>query len=225
MFQSGQATAAAVDTPESPPVKTPLSAPAVMGALQTAWTQLVGSAPTKNALAMMAAQSAVETAAWAVCYDYNLGNITHITGDGFSWNHRPEVTDPNMRYRSYPNLLSGATDFVRWILKHGNAQAAMSGDVQSYGQALINGCYLGCNPDPTTASNYINGISTWYHKLLPINVAPVAVPVGPNWVLVAAVGGVVAWLLYRKHAEGEHGHGHEHDAVAEHVTSAEPEAA
>jgi len=136
--------AATAPSAEVPATLTPESAGAVLGALEQAWVNVTGQASDWSGILILAAQGAMETSNFAKLYDYNLGNIMHTAGDGYDYNHRPEVPQASMIYRVYDSLLEGAEDLVRWAIHHGAGDALQSGDVDGYMNALRAGCYLGC---------------------------------------------------------------------------------
>ena len=184
--------------------KTPLTYGQALGAL------LAAGCP-RSAVLMVAAQSAVETAAWKSMVQWNMGNVTPSAAQlaaGISWMTQGV---PNMKYIAYPDAVSGAKGMLGWIQSHGLLPYAEAGDLAGYAAKLQAGCYLGCvgNIDPSNGkpitqqayASYEAGISSWMSKLS--GVAPVVPPM-PNgfWqkALIAAasltVAGAVAVVVY-----------------------------
>jgi len=168
---------------EVPATLTPESAGAVLGALQQAWVNVTGQASDHEGLLILAAQGAMETANFAKLYDFNLGNIMHTAGDGYDYNHRPEVPQASMIYRVYSSLLEGAEDLVRWAIHHGAGDALQNGDLSGYMNALRAGCYLGCigNEVPggsvvsqSDYDTYEGGIQSYVNRFA--SVKPIAPP-------------------------------------------------
>jgi hypothetical protein len=168
---------------EVAPTLTPVTQGQVLGAIMDAWQNATGQQADWGGIVILASQAAEETAGFAKLYDYNLGNITHAPGDGYDYNHRPEVPVASMVFRVYPDLESGAADLVEWAIKHGAEDAIQNGDLSGYMNALRAGCYLGCigNETPTGVVSqsdydaYEASIEAWMNRLE--NVVPEAPPV------------------------------------------------
>jgi hypothetical protein len=164
-------------------VKTPLTYGQALGAL------LAAGCP-QSALLMVAAQSAVETAAWKSMAGWNFGNVTPSAAQlaaGIEWDTQGV---PNMKYTVFPNAVAGAKGMLAWLAPRGLLAAATANDLDTYMALLQSGCYLGCvgNVDPSTGqvitaaayTNYRAGIVSWMSKLS--GVVPVAPP-GSGWSL------------------------------------------
>lgn len=162
-------------------VNTPLTHGQALGAIMAADPSL-----SRDAVNMIAAQSAVETAGWTAMHNNNMGNVTP-TGSQASSGDWMDQGLP-MKYISYPDAVSGAVGMLGWLRSHGLLAAATDADLSSYMTGLQAGCYLGCIglTDPTghTVSqddymNYQNGIASWIRKLQ--NVTPETPPGGSSW--------------------------------------------
>lgn len=173
-------------------VKTPLSYGQALGAL------LAAGCP-QSALLMVAAQSAVETAAWKSMTQWNMGNVTPTAAQVAAGTPWMDQGIAGMKYIAYPDATSGAAGMLAWLNARGLLNAASNGDLDTYMSLLQSGCYLGCvgNTDPTghTVSstdyaNYRAGITTWMNKLS--GVTPVAPPSSTQWGPVAAGLGIAA---------------------------------
>lgn len=78
-------------------VKTPATVEEIGRALALAWLRLFGEMPSKASLALLLAQSALETSRWRSCYSWGLGNA--------KWT---PATDTDHCYRQCNELLSPA---------------------------------------------------------------------------------------------------------------------
>jgi hypothetical protein len=86
---------------------------------------------SKAQAAILWAQFAVETGAGACCWNWNLGNVKHVKGDGFDYmalkgvweivnGQRVEIpaTDPGAWFRSYPDLDTAMHGHFVFLQKH-----------------------------------------------------------------------------------------------------------
>lgn len=191
--------------------KTPLTYGQALGAL------LAAGCP-QSALPMVAAQSAVETAAWRSMVQWNMGNVTPSAAQlaaGIDWMTQGV---PGMKYIAYPDAVAGAKGMLGWLSSHGLLAYATANDLTGYMNALRAGCYLGCiglvdgtghTVSQTDYDNYRAGIATWMAKLS--GVAPVAPPSGSTtrWpashIALAAAGaaaaGFLGWLAYQEYRQ------------------------
>lgn len=172
--------------PQVATVTTPLTPAQALGAVQAA----LPYGTSRDAVNLIAAQSAVETAGWAAMHNYNFGNVTPTAAQAASGPWMDQGLP--MKYIAYPDALSGAMGMVGWLTSHGLIAAASIGDLDSYMAGLQAGCYLGCVglTDPTghTVSqtdydNYRAGIASWIAKLAPLT--PVAPPGSFPWGMTA----------------------------------------
>jgi hypothetical protein len=131
-------------------VKTPATAAEVLRAL------LDAGAP-EEAIDMLAAQSALETAGWQSMWGWNLGNIT-TASNAVDW----QVLGSNpLHFKAYPSLDNGASDFVRYVTSHGLMPYAEAGDLLGYVAQLQKIGYAG----NTDYGAYENGMRAWIVKL------------------------------------------------------------
>jgi len=173
---------------------------------------LLAAGCPQSAVLMVAAQSAVETAAWKSMAGWNFGNVTPTAGQvaaGIPWD---DQGIKGMKYIVFPDAVSGAKGMLGWLQGHGLLAYATANDLQGYTNQLRSGCYLGCigNTDPTghTVSqqdynNYQAGIASWMKTLQ--SVQPVAPPSAslPLGDLALAAAGLIAaaglgYLAYRE---------------------------
>lgn len=80
-----------------PAVRTPATVEEIGRALALAWLRLFGEMPSKASIALLLAQSALETSRWRSCYSWGLGNA--------KWT---PTTDTDHCFRSCNELLSPA---------------------------------------------------------------------------------------------------------------------
>lgn len=184
--------AGAGDDPRVRVEKTPSSRAQVLGAFAQAWREVVEEEPTAMGVLMLSAQSDLETASFSSLYNYNLGNLTHVTHDGHPWVTRSDVGEA-MRFRAYPSLLAGACDMVRWAAAHKLLDCAARGDLDGYVAGLKSGCYLGCTGQggvtDATYATYQSGILA--RARLFERVQPVAPPPEPPPLWVVLLGGAM----------------------------------
>jgi len=166
------------------------------------------------ALLMVAAQSAVETAAWKSMAGWNAGNVTPTAAQvsaGVPWD---DQGIRGMKYIVYPDAVDGAKGMLSWLSSHGLLSRAEANDLSGYIAQLRSGCYLGCigqtdstghTVSQTDYDNYQAGIASWMQTLR--GVQPVAPPSGPRglpWsdLALAAAGalalGGLGWLAWRE---------------------------
>lgn len=145
-------------------VRTDATPGEVLGAIKAA----LPDAP-QMALAIIAAQSGVETANWSPdgFKNFNLGNIT--VGPNSSQDWMVQGSNP-LHFAAYSSLKEGAQAMVDWLRTRGALGAAYAGSVANYVGALRRGCYLGCvGQGSTTEQDYINyeaGINARLPRLL-----------------------------------------------------------
>jgi flagellum-specific peptidoglycan hydrolase FlgJ len=108
-----------------PVQNTPIAAGDLYKALRVAWASAVqDSICTRDSLLVLLAQSALETGFWHACWNWNLGNVKHVAGDGYDyyqircneiiggkvvWISPP---DPGCSFRSYASISDGALSYL-----------------------------------------------------------------------------------------------------------------
>lgn len=130
-------------------IKTPLSKTAAEDALSEAFHDVFGSRPTQNQLALIMAQTALETGRWTKIYNYNFGNIKatsvwrgNVTTfpcsevkDGKE-THYP-AGDEHCLFRAYPTAALGAVDYLELLDRRTHwREGLMSGDPKVFNNAL-----------------------------------------------------------------------------------------
>jgi hypothetical protein len=93
-------------------------------AITVGWKELFGVTPSKQQVAMVLAQNALETGHRKSMWNYNVGNI--ITNGNDSYDYFDDLTTDeqikpgtwkkmNLKYRAYPSLDAGVKDYLKFI--------------------------------------------------------------------------------------------------------------
>lgn len=120
---------------EVPIRRTRLTEDEAREALLTALRQ-IGIEPTQDQLALILAQSSLETGAWQKLWHYNFGNMVRSVYPG---NYYLADDSGNLReFRAYPDAPSGALDYVKQILVRRPEwrEGFLTGDPYQYAKAL-----------------------------------------------------------------------------------------
>ncbi len=136
----------------------------VARALRAAWMRLFEDIPANQCIAVLMAQSALETGRWKSCYCWNLGNIkpgSKWQGDYFQirlnevikgkveWFDPPH---PQTNMRAYSNLIDAASDYL-WMLRRRFSSSwtpVLNGDPVAFSQALKRQGYYTADEPPYT---------------------------------------------------------------------------
>ena len=148
---------------------TPVDVGQMANSLVHAWQSLLGKIPSKEQLAMILAQNALETNHRKAMFNYNVGNIMHM-GDNFDYfeNRDSYGGKPfTAKFRSYGSLDDGVLDYLKLLYK-GYPQAfaaTQTGDPKAFSQSLI------ANPqrqyyDPHVQKQYASGMANLYQQYL-----------------------------------------------------------
>ena len=147
-----------------PANRTPVTPRNVGRALRAAWMAHFGETPSDASIALLLAQSALETGRWKSCWNYNLGNIkagskwqgdttqfrcNEVIGGKVVWFDPPH---PQTTFRAYPTLEEAAKDYL-WLLHRRFAQAWMHvtrPDPVAFSQALKRQNYYTADEPPYT---------------------------------------------------------------------------
>jgi hypothetical protein len=103
-------------------VRTPTTATQLAGVIMSLWPTTVGGpVPDNTTLAILVAQSALETGSWQNCWNWNISNIAGMGGDyvmlhAYTGAYRP--------YRAFPTLNDGVTAYLQ--LLHSRYSAALN---------------------------------------------------------------------------------------------------
>lgn len=100
-------------------------------AIIRAFTELEGKPPTKDQVALLIAQNNLETGHRKYMWNWNVGNISHVPGDGFDYwqgmdwlyDYFPDSSGVTQRqkrkvskvYRAYPDLETGVKDYLHFL--------------------------------------------------------------------------------------------------------------
>ena len=137
-------------------VATPLTEEEATYYLKTAWIKLFGSAPSTNSLAILFAQSCLETGRWKMLRNNNWGNIKKRDGIQYTSYECSEILNgkninfnpynPQTFFASWPGPLEGAVGYLDFVSKKTRYQKAWEalkrGDVSSYVIELHNAGYF-----------------------------------------------------------------------------------
>ena len=157
-------------------------------ALGDAWRSLCGGDPSRASLLVLLAHWALETGFGHSCWNFNLGNVKHVAGDGRDfyqircnevihgkvvWLDPP---DPGCSFRSFETLASGVVDYL--MLLRGQFgfcwPQVEAGDAAAFCHALRERGYY--TADEAT---YTAGVVRCYHQL-DATIAPDQRPTQPE---------------------------------------------
>lgn len=143
--------------------KTPVSEAEMAQAMIQAWEKIFGSKPAKEQIALLLAQNALETGHRKSMWNYNVGNITTTSKspyDYFDTLPTSEQISPgkwkkmNLKYRAYPDLLTGTIDYIKFLSKNNRYSQAwqhiLKPDPVSFSKALKAASYYTANEPPYT---------------------------------------------------------------------------
>lgn len=133
-------------------INTPISEAEMANALIVATKELYGITLSKSQTAILIAQNNLETNHRKAMHNYNIGNITHVAGDGWDYFMGGDKTkDKNgnwvpttLKFRSYPNLNVAAKDYIKNIHNRGGGkswQQIINADVAGFSKALKDSRY------------------------------------------------------------------------------------
>ncbi len=180
-----------------PDVVTPLTARDVLWAFRVAFEEVTGLTPSRDSLALLTAQSALETGRWKSIHCFNLGNVkasedyvgyytcfrcNEVIGGKTVWFEPPH---PQTRFRAFASLESGATDHLRFLsgrARYSSAwKALLLGDYEAYVHALKLAGYFTANEASYQAA--VSSLFREYSRLLddePAILKPPPLPKAPG---------------------------------------------
>lgn len=136
---------------EVPRVRTPVSLDQYVAACRACWPDEMGGPAPYPAVAILWAQYMVETGG-AACWNWNLGNVKHVDGDGYDWFDLPGAWEvvggkrvdlpaghPGRRFRAYPDLATAMPEKLRFLYRGRYAAAwgaAIRGEPETFAQEL-----------------------------------------------------------------------------------------
>ncbi|HMI84887.1 MAG TPA: glucosaminidase domain-containing protein [Polyangiaceae bacterium] len=131
---------------------TPITPTVFASALVAGWRTFFGGEAPRQAIVLLMAQSAHETASWKYVHNFNIGNIKAVDGDGYDWTMfrcREKVggndvwldpPNPGTRFRAFRSLTEGAIDHLAFLYgraRYATAWAELkSGDPLKFATAL-----------------------------------------------------------------------------------------
>jgi hypothetical protein len=183
-----------------PAVRTPFTELEILAALEAAWKPELGGDPPHEALAVLAAQIALETGNGAQCWNHNPGNYKQVPDRDWMPLHTTErvpVTQPDgstalvtrpmvCLFASYDSLADGVQAFVhaqwsRWTVAWN--VGVSQGNPEAYAHALYNQKppYFTADPDL-----YAKGCRHYFDQYLAL--------LGPNPPPVVAIAPIVRYV-------------------------------
>lgn len=153
------------------PVKTPSDSTQLIPAFIGAWRTLIGSEPSKQQIAMLLAQNALETGGFTAnsMYNYNIGFIVKTPQDSFDYFLHPDTYHGKKfisKFRSYNSLEDGVLDYLKLLYKgYPQAFKATTQTPRDFAHALV------ANPkfqyyDDTHEHEYAAGMTALYNQAL-----------------------------------------------------------
>lgn len=152
-------------------VRTSFSMDDLVPTFVEAWKKLTSSTPTKEQIAMVMSQNALETGGFTTkaMFNYNIGNIIKTPNDDYDYFEHPDSYHGKKfmsKFRAYNTLADGVYDYLR-LLKNGYPQAfqATTATPTDFAHALV------ANPkfqyyDATHEKDYASGMNRLYNDLL-----------------------------------------------------------
>jgi hypothetical protein len=138
-----------------------LTLPEAAVALRNGWKIFFGQYPEKKQLALLFAQSALETGRWKIMRNYNFGNIKKATGEKFTMFRCNEIIkgkllwfDPphiQTMFRAYDSADIGAKEYIKFLATRDRYIKAwhevIVGDPVKYSYALADAGYYTANKE------------------------------------------------------------------------------
>lgn len=155
-------------------VKTEVSEPQMAQAMIEAWKLLFKTEPSKEQIAILIAQNALETGHRKSMYNFNIGNIKAQEKGPYDYYYlnAPEQTAPgvwknlHMAFRAYPSLTEGVKDYIKLLStssRYASAwQHVMTPNPASFSKALKAGGYY--TADEKAYTKLLTGIYGNFNK-------------------------------------------------------------
>jgi hypothetical protein len=151
-----------------PDKMTPLTPEEATQALSEGYKLVTGRKPSKNILALLIGQSALETGNWKMMHNYNMGNAkksgsdeyyqVYLTGD--------DPTDPGAHYAAHLTAADGAAHFIRVLKKRENWwNGLQTGDPMKFAEGLAMRPFAYYTADP---SHYAKILVDRYKAYMPL---------------------------------------------------------
>ncbi len=147
----------------------PVSESQMAQAMIEAWKDLFGNQPSKEQIAILMSQNALETGHRKSMWNYNVGNLTTGPGwkgdywEGLDWLYEHfkgrsglderRKKSIKLQYRAYPSLKDGAKDYLRMISsgRYSKAwQSIVHPNIEEYSKALKQAGYYTADEAPYT---------------------------------------------------------------------------
>jgi hypothetical protein len=147
-----------------PDLLTPAAPVAVVRSIRSGLETLLGRTPSNAHVAVLTAQSALESGRWRSMHRFNLGNVKasesyeylycqfrcdEVIGGKLEWFDPPH---PQTNFRAFMDLDTGAMDYLRFLAKRARYSsswhAAESGDPALFVHALKNAGYFTADEAP-----------------------------------------------------------------------------
>lgn len=115
----------------------------------------------KNQIGILVAQNNLETGHRKHMYNYNIGNIKHVHGDGhdyfvlnnvIEYKNKKQIKEKSAMFRHYDSPQDGVTDYLRNIKNRGGGlvwNAVLRGDPAAFSKALKQTGYYTANEEDT----------------------------------------------------------------------------
>ena len=156
-------------------VATPLSEGEATYCLNLAWIKLFGSAPSVNSLAILFAQSCLETGRWKLLRNNNWGNIKKFSNEHYTSYFCSEILNghnvqfypfnPQTFFASWDTALNGAIGYLKFVSQRTRYQKAwiklQEGNVSGYVLELHNAGYFTADP-----ASYLKTTTKLYNEFL-----------------------------------------------------------
>jgi hypothetical protein len=168
---------------------TPLTRDEAARALSAAYQRLTGSLPRPGVLALLLAQSALETGNWQKIHNFNFGNAkaalnyplivqfrcSELDAQGVELFFDPP--DPHCNFRAYNDAASGALDYLKVLHSRPTWwQGLHTENPSSFVDALATPPkYFTANPD-----RYKRTVTALFESFRPLAVAVLAHPAAPS---------------------------------------------
>ena len=155
---------------------TVLSAGEAAYSLREAYKRIIGEYPSKESLAILLAQTALETGRWKSMHNGNWGNIKSRPTDGRYWTmyacdeiingHRIVFKPPHdqCKFRAYLTPTDGAEDYIRFLggARYSRALAQLkAGKVEGYTTALKSAGYFTAD-----LTRYLVAMKALFHEFM-----------------------------------------------------------
>src|SRR5271166_588297 len=143
-------------------IKTEIPTPQMIDAINHGWKDLFGNAPSKDQVAMVLAQNALETGHRKSMWNYNVGNIATNGKDLYDYFDDITTSEQvkkgvwkkmNLKYRAYPSLDAGVKDYLKTLSsgRYTNAwQHILHPDPIAFSKSLKESGYYTANEAPYT---------------------------------------------------------------------------